>query len=146
VREDLLRPARPRLLPLRRGSETILLIEDEPGVRKLARTVLQSQGYKVLEAQNGSEALLLSDRPGETLHMLLTDVVMTGLSGPEVASALRQQRTALKDLYMSGYTNDAALRDRVSQAASAFLPKPFTPQELASKVRAVLDEPPSRAG
>lgn len=143
VREDLLRPDRPRLLPLRRGSETILLIEDEPGVRKLARTVLQSQGYKVLEAQNGSEALLLSDRPGETLHMLLTDVVMPGLSGPEVAAALRQQRPALKVLYMSGYTNDSALRDRVSQAASAFLPKPFTPQELLSKVRAVLDEPPS---
>ena len=146
VREDLRRPDRPRLLPLRRGSETILLIEDEPGVRKLARTVLQSQGYKVLEAQNGSEALLLGDRPDETLHMLLTDVVMPGLSGPEVAAALRRLRPGLKVLYMSGYTNDSALRDRVSQAASAFLPKPFTPQELLSKVRAVLDEPPSRAG
>ena len=143
VREGLLRSARPRPLPLRRGSETILLIEDEPGVRKLARTVLESQGYKVLEARNGAEALLLSDQHGEALHLLLTDVVMPGLSGREVVAELRRQRPSLKVLYMSGYTSDAALRDRVSQSANAFLPKPFTPQELASKVRAVLDEPPS---
>jgi len=124
-----------------RGLETVLLVEDEPMVRKLAREVLQSQGYTVLESSTGSEALRICQEHPGPIHLLLTDVVMPGLSGRETAERLIPLRPAMKALYMSGYTDDAIVRHGVLEADTAFLHKPFTPEVLACKVREVLDAP-----
>jgi PAS domain S-box-containing protein len=140
VRDRVGRSVVPRQRPPRSGSETILLIEDEPALRRLARRVLEAKGYTVLEAQDGAAALQLCEQHKGAIDLLLTDVVMPGLSAREVVAALCARRPGLKVLYMSGYTSDATLRERVSGATSAFLPKPFSGQELATKVRAVLDE------
>jgi CheY-like chemotaxis protein len=130
-----------------RGSDTILLAEDEEGVRRLARMVLQMQGYAVLEAGTGADALSAAGAHPGPIHLLLTDVVMPDLGGRDLAEAVRARRAGVKVLYMSGYTDDAVVRHGVSEASDAFLQKPFTPLGLARKVRAVLDEPfPSRGG
>jgi PAS domain S-box-containing protein len=124
-----------------RGTETVLLIEDEPGVRSVARAALQGQGYQVLEAGSGEEALRVADGHGGQLDLVVTDVVMPGLDGREVVDALRSRRDQLKVLYVSGYTDDSVVRNGIGEAADAFLQKPFTPQILARKVRAILDGP-----
>jgi CheY-like chemotaxis protein len=122
-----------------RGSETILLVEDEPAVRALTRRVLQRYGYDVLEAASGDEALALAERrPGE-IHLLVTDVVMPGMSGREVAQRIARTRPSTAVLYTSGYTPDAIMQHRVIAAGAPFLQKPFTPAALAAKVREVLD-------
>ncbi len=121
------------------GTETILLVEDADGVRAVARRILVRAGYHVLAASGGVEALaLFAEHPG-TIDLLLTDVVMPGMSGPELAKRLLGQRADLKVLCMSGYTDDSIVRHGVLSAELAFLPKPFTPVSLASKVREVLD-------
>ncbi len=120
--------------PLPRGSETVLLVEDEAAVRQVARTVLDRLGYRVLAAASGDEALALASRHPGTLHLLLTDVVLPGPSGPEVAEALRARRPACRVLYMSGYPENLA----AGLAGAAFLPKPFSPEALARKLREVL--------
>jgi signal transduction histidine kinase len=122
------------------GPETVLLVEDEPGVRALLRHVLLMNGYSVLEAGHGGEALRVSEHYAGPLHLLITDVVMPEMSGGELAARLKQLRPDLKVLFLSGYTEDAVVRHGVSEAESAFLQKPFSLPVLARKVREVLDQ------
>ena len=121
------------------GSETILLAEDDDSARELIRSVLQDYGYRVLEAQDGEEALELSEQHEGPIHLLLTDVVMPGINGRELAERLQPLHPKMKVLYMSGYTDNAIVHHGVLESGMPFMQKPFTPQVLASKVRKVLD-------
>ncbi|MFZ2223199.1 MAG: PAS domain S-box protein [Candidatus Deferrimicrobium sp.] len=134
------RPLLPRPSP---GTETILLAEDEEAVRRFAREILSGNGYKVLEAGNGREALLLSEAHRGEIHLLLTDVAMPKMSGRELTERIRPLRPDLRILYMSGYIDDALLRRDVLEDGAPFLQKPFTSEALARKVREVLDLPRS---
>jgi CheY-like chemotaxis protein len=136
----------PRPAPVASGTETILLVEDEEGVRELARDILRASGYTVLEARNGAEALLLCERHQGPLHLLLTDVVMPRMSGRELAERLAPLRPDLRVLYMSGYTDDAVIRHGVLGAGTAFLQKPFTPAGLVQSVRDTLDVAAAKPG
>jgi len=122
-----------------RGSETILLVEDDEAVGRLAKSVLESHGYNVLEARNGRKALAVFHEHPEPIHLVLTDVIMPGMNGRELAEQLVSLQPALRILYMSGYTPDVAVRHGVLEATMAYLSKPFTPQSLARKVREALD-------
>jgi PAS domain S-box-containing protein len=124
-----------------RGSEHVLLVEDDAAVRGLARSVLQKSGYQVLEARDGREALRLAARCARPLDLLVTDVVMPGLGGRALAERLRPTCPAMKVLFISGYTDGHLDRQRVLEPGTAFLAKPFPPQALARKVRQVLDAP-----
>jgi two-component system, cell cycle sensor histidine kinase and response regulator CckA len=121
------------------GHETVLLVEDEEMLRKLIRIALESNGYKVLEAKNGKEALSLSEQCKEEIHLLLTDVIMPHVNGRELATRLMASRPATKVLYMSGYTDRVALDIALLEANEAYIQKPFTPDVLARKVRRILD-------
>ncbi len=123
-----------------RGTETILLAEDEAPVRGLAREVLQMLGYTVLEAASGDEALERCQQHTGPVHLLVTDVVMPGISGPELATRLVPLSSALKVLYLSGYTDDAVARHGILDPGMSLLHKPFTPEALARRVREVLDK------
>ena len=123
------------------GRETILLVEDEEDVRALAREVLERQGHRVLEAGDGVQALQCYEAEGERIDLILTDVVMPRMSGRELVDRVRVMRPAMPVLYMSGYTEDAILRHGVRDASMLLLGKPFTPADLISKVREVLDMP-----
>src|SRR6267143_1512385 len=129
--------------PVRGGDETVLLVEDAAPVRTLARRSLEARGYRVLEAPDGPSALALSASHGGGLDILVTDVVMPGMSGRELAERLAPQRPSMKVLYTSGYTDDTMVRQGVLTAGVAFLQKPFVPDTLARKVRDVLDGPGS---
>jgi CheY-like chemotaxis protein len=122
---------------LSRGSETILLVEDEDMVRDLVRTVLRAAGYRVLEAAHGEAALSLAAQHQGAIDLLMTDVVMPHMGGRELAEQLKALRPGMKVLFTSGYTDDTVVRHGVLEAE--FLPKPFSPGGLASKVREVLD-------
>ena len=122
-----------------RGSETILLAEDEDQVRVAIRGILRRHGYTVLEARNAGEALLLCERHPGTIDLLLTDVVMPKMSGPELAKRLAQTRPSMKVLCMSGCTDDAAVRHGVVEPAFAFLQKPITVDALTRRARELLD-------
>jgi PAS domain S-box-containing protein len=124
-----------------RGSETILLVEDEDLVRALTLRVLRQLGYTILSAARGEDALRLGTEHAGTIHLLLTDVVMPQMSGREVAERLLPLRPGMKVLYLSGYTDDAMVQHGVRESGMAFLAKPFTPAVLARKVREVLDAP-----
>jgi PAS domain S-box-containing protein len=126
--------------PPARGSETVLVAEDEDAVRRMSRMVLELEGYTVLDAGTGTEALRIAEGYSGPIHLLLTDVVMPDLGGRDLADAVRARRPEVKVLYMSGYTDDAVVRRGVSEAVDAFLQKPFTSLALTRKVRAVLDE------
>ncbi|MEO6119772.1 MAG: ATP-binding protein [Terriglobales bacterium] len=121
------------------GSETVLLVEDEDGVRALVRQVLHKHGYTVLEARHGGEALLHCERHVGPIQLLLTDVVLEQMGGPELARRLSGIRPDMRVLYISGYTDDAIIHHGVLTEGTAFLQKPFTTEALARKIRQVLD-------
>jgi CheY-like chemotaxis protein len=122
-----------------RGSETIMVVEDEDGVRKVVVEMLEQQGYHVLTANSGPAALELYTRTTDPVHLLITDVVMPRMSGRELADSLREVRPDLKVLFVSGYTDSAIVHHGVLDPGTHFLQKPFTPDVLAEKVRFVLE-------
>jgi CheY-like chemotaxis protein len=133
--------ARPSIVvPVRRGTETILLVDDDEQVRLVARGILRRQGYHVIDAKHAGEALLHCEQHVGTIHLLLTDVVMPQMSGPELARRLTSTRPGLKVLCMSGYTDDSIVRHGVLADQIAFLQKPFTSESLTRKVREVLGD------
>jgi CheY-like chemotaxis protein len=119
----------------------VLLAEDDAGTRALVRCVLQRAGYHVLEARDGQEALDLGERYAGPVDLLVTDVVLPRMSGPQVAARLRRRRPALRILYTSGHTEHALMPPDGRMAGLTLLPKPFTAQGLAHAVRSVLDDP-----
>jgi two-component system cell cycle sensor histidine kinase/response regulator CckA len=121
------------------GRETILLVEDEDDVRALARELLERQGYRVLEASDGLQALGRYETEGDQIDLILSDVVMPRMSGRELVDRVRALRPDMRVLYMSGYTEDAILRHGVRDASTVLLGKPFAPADLLAKVREVLD-------
>ncbi|MBZ5525071.1 MAG: response regulator, partial [Acidobacteriia bacterium] len=135
-------PVARRIEPLA-GKETILMVEDEEDVRDVASTMLQRRGYRVLTASGSHEAHALCRNHPEIIHLLLTDVVLSDTSGPELAQALTTLRPEMKVLFMSGYTDDVVLQHGIRDSQVAFLPKPFTRDELISKVREVLGMVPA---
>lgn len=122
-----------------KGTETLLLVEDEDQVRNIVQAILEQQGYAVLTAANGEEALKLAKLHGPSIHMLMTDVVMPQMSGRQLAEELTGIRPQLKVLYMSGYTDDAIVRHGLLDASLNFIQKPFDAASVARKVREVLD-------
>ena len=124
-----------------RGTETILLVEDDAQLRSMARNILLRQGYRVLDAADGVEALKLSAAESAEIHLLLTDVVMPHMNGRELARRLADTRPLTKVLYMSGYTDNAIVHNGILDHGVSFLQKPITPDALGRKVRQVLDTP-----
>jgi DNA-binding NtrC family response regulator len=135
---------------LTHGSETILLVEDEDDVRRLLREALRKQGYSVIEARNGREALLFSDRFSSAIDLLLSDVVMPEMNGVELATAIRRRRPETRVLFMSGYS-ERAVADHTVIEGTELLQKPFSPVVALAAIRRLLDErhrspaPPIRA-
>ena len=125
-----------------RGTETILLVEDEDTLRGLARRLLEEYGYRVLEACDGSAALRVSEEnAGTNIHLLLTDVVMPGISGRVLADQMKQKRPEIRTVFMSGYTGQRVGEKEILEPGSLFLQKPFTRENLARKIREALDVP-----
>ncbi len=124
---------------LPKGNETVLIIEDEEEVRKIAMAVLRRQGYKVLEAPQGGDAFLICEKYDGPIHLMLTDVVMPRMSGIELAKRLVAMRPEMKVVYMSGYADNAAIQHGFSQEGVDYIQKPFTVSRLARKVREILD-------
>ena len=127
------------------GTETILLVEDEAIVRDLVCEILKESGYVVLSATSGADAMKIIDEQADPIDLLITDVVMPEMSGPELANILRRARGEMSVLYMSGYTDDAVLVRQGLPENSAFIRKPYTPQQFLQKVRETLDAAPRRA-
>jgi CheY-like chemotaxis protein len=127
---------------LPRGTETLLVVEDEPGVRHLAQRVLENQGYTVLRAMNGQHALhLAQEHKGSPIRLVVTDVIMPLMGGKVMAEWLKTTYPDLKILFTSGYTDDAIAQHGVLDAGVEFLSKPYTPATLVRKVREMLDTP-----
>jgi PAS domain S-box-containing protein len=122
------------------GFETVLIVEDDDSLRKLMRTILKQKGYKILEAENGEDALRISEEHEGRIDLMITDVVMPKMSGKEVAERLQPLYPQMKVIYMSGYTDDAIVHHGVLAAGLNFLEKPFSSEGLARKVREVLDK------
>jgi PAS domain S-box-containing protein len=131
--------ASPASLP--REAETILLAEDEPSLRRLIARVLRTQGYTVLEAADGNEALALAQANGAKIQLLITDVIMPGLSSKMLAEWLKQVNPVVRVLFISGYINNNAVRDAMSKPGTFFLQKPFNPTDLSKKVREAIEAP-----
>ena len=126
--------------PLPRGTETLLVVEDEPAVKHLARSVLEAQGYEVLSASNGQDALhVVREHKGDPIRLVVTDVIMPLMGGKVMAEWLKTTHPDLKVLFTSGYTDDAIVQQGVLDAGVEFLAKPYTPATLARKVRELLD-------
>jgi len=140
VESDMLAtaPTQPSRQP-QRGTETILVVEDEPSVRTLVRDELRKLGYQVVEAKNGVEACLLATQQAGSIQLLLTDVVMPGMGGRELAQHLSVIKPDLRTLFMSGYMDDVGIMAGQDEGTSSFLQKPFTPEMLARAVRNLLD-------
>jgi two-component system, cell cycle sensor histidine kinase and response regulator CckA len=129
--------------PASSGLETVLLAEDEDSVRLLAIESLERRGYRVLAAASGEEALKLESGYGPTIHLLVTDVVMPGMKGPELAERIRAKRPGVRVLLMSGYAADVVMPGDLREAT--LLSKPFSPGALLNAVRSLLDAPGSSA-
>ncbi len=125
----------------RASTETVLVLEDEAQVRRVVVAMLQRGGYRVIEATRAEEALEVAKDPERTIDLLLTDIVMPGMSGPEVVRRMREIRPDLKAICMSGYTDETVVRHGILESGIAFLQKPITPDSLRQKVRGVLDDP-----
>jgi CheY-like chemotaxis protein len=121
------------------GGETVLLTEDDASIRGVATKVLTQKGYRVLSASDGQSALVMARTSPSEIRLLITDIVMPGITGPELAASLRAERPDLRVIYMSGYTSDTEVLRRILEDGVPFLQKPFTPGALALKVREVLD-------
>jgi PAS domain S-box-containing protein len=134
LRETAARPSSTR------GSETVLVVEDQEDVRLLAIGILKRNGYRLLEASNGSDALALAADYADPIHLLITDVIMPGMTGRELAARLGNTRPRLEVLYMSGYAADVIATQGVLEPGMAYLAKPFAPSDLATKVREVLGD------
>jgi len=124
-----------------RGQETILLVEDEDGVRQLVSTILKRHGFTVLEARHGPEALILTEQHQGPIHLILTDVVMPGMGGQELAQRLQPLHPGVKVLYMSGYAEETSLHQNLSDQGICYLQKPFEAHGLLHRVRELLDTP-----
>jgi CheY-like chemotaxis protein len=124
-----------------RGSETLLLVEDEDQLRVVARGILEKNGYVVLEARGGAEAIQICEQHQGTIDLLVTDVIMPGMRGPELAAHLKPKRPAMKVLFTSGFTGDAIVHHGILDSGHALLVKPITPDSLLRKVREVLEGP-----
>ena len=131
----------PEAVPALGGKETVLVVEDQAQVRDYTVAVLKEYGYRVIQAENASEALLFCERERERVDLVLTDVVMPNVSGRELANRLEKLRPGIKVLFMSGYTDNAVMHHGVLEKGAEFIQKPFSPEELAGKVRAVLGPP-----
>jgi two-component system cell cycle sensor histidine kinase/response regulator CckA len=125
------------------GTETVLLVEDDPSVRTLARTILKRRGYRVLEATGPGDALVISEGYEGHIDLLLTDVVMPLMDGRALAARLQTLRPGMRVVFMSGYTDDTVLRHGVVESRVAFVQKPLLPQLLLEKVRQVLGATPA---
>jgi two-component system, cell cycle sensor histidine kinase and response regulator CckA len=143
VTEEKAKPE-PRILenqPIPRGTETVLLAEDEPAVRTMVATILQGQGYRVLEAGNGDEALRLArQHAGEEIHLLLTDIVMPQMGGVDLAERFSAERPGAKVIFTSGCADQPLIHQSIRSASMEFIRKPFKPAELAYKIREALDK------
>jgi CheY-like chemotaxis protein len=129
-----------------RGMETVLLVEDEPAVRSLASLALRRQGYTVLDAANGEEALRVArDHRADEIDLLLTDMVMPHMGGRELAELLQPLMPQLKVLFTSGFPDDTVIPNRDRSPGISFISKPFTPAQLTRRVREVLDAPSPEA-
>jgi PAS domain S-box-containing protein len=129
----------------RQGTETILLAEDDEIVRRLVTEVLQRYGYQVLEASTTAEAILIGQRHPGPIHLLISDVVMPEMNGPELSIRLQRFRPEMKVLYMSGYTDSTIVQQRMAEEARNFIQKPFVPDALVRRVREILDQPSETA-
>jgi CheY-like chemotaxis protein len=125
--------------PVPTGTETILLAEDDPSVLRLAERALRDLGYRVLVAQSGHQAMEIASSFEGTIHAIVTDVVMPGMSGPTLATWLELGRPDIRVLYISGYTNDMMEQRGVFREGMRFLRKPFAPEDIARALRDVLD-------
>jgi CheY-like chemotaxis protein len=121
------------------GNERILLVEDEEAVRRIARLALETHGYEVVDAIDGKAAVAVAEEPATRIDLLVTDVVMPEIGGAELAARLKGIRPGLKVLYISGYTDDAILRNGFTTSSLGYLQKPFAPVTLARRVRQILD-------
>ena len=123
---------------LRGGDETILIVEDEDGVRKLTKKILSKQGYKILEASSGGDALLICEQRNEPIHLLLSDVVMPGINGPELARRIKTLFPGVKVLFMSGYADRTIFQSGILDEKAFFIQKPFSARDLAEKIQEVV--------
>ena len=122
------------------GTETILVVEDEPALRELIQTVLRDNGFTVLAAPSPAEALSISRGHAKAIQLLLTDVVLPEMNGSEMAKELKRERPELKVLFMSGYASHFVMHQEALDAETRFLEKPFHPRMLLKRVREILDE------
>jgi CheY-like chemotaxis protein len=144
VDADVVKPA--EAPPVRPGSETVLLVEDEEGLRELIGELLEENGYHVLVAETPTKAIETAETHPDVIHLLLTDVVMPQMNGRDLARRVKQQRPDVRVLYMSGYTEDAIANQGALEAGSSLISKPFTQETLTRKLRDLLDHRPSPPG
>jgi DNA-binding NtrC family response regulator len=124
---------------MRRGTETVLLVEDEDALRRAAAEFLSLRGYQVLEARDGADALTVTKNHASAIHLAVTDVVMPHMSGGQLAKELLTLRPETRVLFVSGYAGQTVINHKVADLGTNFLQKPFTLSQLANKVRSVLD-------